>query len=366
MIIPCGSAKLNHKAPAGELYVGPYHRSCREAADALTAEGGTVLVLSARYGLVTLDQEIEPYNLRMGQLGSVTVEQLREQARDLGVDAAENVIILGGEAYTNAALQVWPQAATPLAGLSGMGYQRQYLAQVAALPPGSPLPSASDSAGSDTALQEMIDGFDGRVMIGHVGNPSPAPAPPAETAEQSGVPGKTVGGDSADQPPAAAEGDGYGTADFFDAHGLPQPERVPAAPPQDDQAAQAEAEEPAGVPDGQMTVNEAQPEEPAGQDPAREDSGRERLTSADGRLTFTLQVVPADADFHQEAVEGYQQLRSELASVVEAKDEQTAQTAAEQAAQLARWRRTYKAANGLEPFRPLPALRLSKREDAPG
>ena len=339
---PCGSAKLDHKAPAGELYVGPYHRSCRDAADALTAEGGTVLILSARYGLVTLDQEIEPYDLRMGQLGSVTVEQLREQARDLGADAAENVIILGGEAYTNAALQVWPQAATPLAGLSGMGYQRQYLAEVAALPPGSPLPqpSASDSAGSDTALQEMIDGFDGRVVIGHVGNKSPAPAPPAETAEQSGAPAKTDGDDSTDQPPAAAEGDGYGTADLFDAHGLPQPERVPAAPAQDDQAAQTETEGPAGVPAGQMTVNEVQPEEPAAPAPTREESGRERLTSADGRLTFTLQVVPADADFRQEAVEGYQRLRSELASIVDAKDEQAAQTAAEQAAQLARWRRT--------------------------
>ncbi|MGY1548261.1 DUF6884 domain-containing protein [Streptomyces sp. MN6] len=366
VIIPCGSAKLGHKAPAGELYVGPYHRSCREAADALTAEGGTVLVLSARYGLVSLDQEIEPYDLRMGQLGSVTVEQLREQARDLGVDAAENVIILGGEAYTNAALQVWPQAATPLAGLSGMGYQRQYLAKVAALPPGSPLPqpSAAGSAGSDTALQEMIDDFDGRVLIGHVGNPSPAPTPATEPAGPSGVPAETDDGESTDQPPAAAEGDGYGTADFFDAHGLPQPERVPAAPAQDDQA--VEAEEPAGVPAGQMTLNEAQPEEPADQVPAREDSGRERLTSADGQLTFTLQVVPADAGFHQEAVKGYQRLRSELAAVVEAKDEQAAQTAEEQAAQLARWRRTYKAANGLEPFRPLPALRLTRQEDAPG
>ncbi|WP_055689450.1 DUF6884 domain-containing protein, partial [Streptomyces prasinus] len=132
VVIPCGSAKLDHKAPAGELYVGPYHRSCREAADALTADGGTVLILSALHGFVTLGQEIEPYDLRMGQLGSVTVEQLREQARELGVDGAQEVVILAGETYTDAALQVWPDAATPLAGLGGMGYQRQYLAALAA------------------------------------------------------------------------------------------------------------------------------------------------------------------------------------------------------------------------------------------
>jgi hypothetical protein len=53
------------------------------------------------------------------------------------------------------------------------------------------------------------------------------------------------------------------------------------------------------------------------------------------------------------------------AAVVAAKDEQAAQTPAERADQLARWRRTYKATNRLEPFRPLPALRLTKRATVP-
>ncbi|PVC80376.1 hypothetical protein DBP19_36605 [Streptomyces sp. CS090A] len=131
VIIPCGSAKLDRKAAAGELYVGAYHQSCREAADALTADGGTVLILSALYGLVSLDQEIEPYDLQMGQLGSVVTEKLREQARELGVDGAQKVVILAGEKYAAAALEVWPDAATPLAGLGGMGYQRQHLAMLA-------------------------------------------------------------------------------------------------------------------------------------------------------------------------------------------------------------------------------------------
>ncbi|MFD5570422.1 hypothetical protein [Streptomyces cadmiisoli] len=46
VVIPCGGAKLGHAAPAGHLYVGGYHRACRRAADALTARGGTVLLLS--------------------------------------------------------------------------------------------------------------------------------------------------------------------------------------------------------------------------------------------------------------------------------------------------------------------------------
>ncbi|WP_327596941.1 DUF6884 domain-containing protein [Streptomyces chartreusis] len=132
VVIPCGGAKQAQAAPAGELYTGGYHRACRRAADALTAQGGTTLVLSALHGLVTLDQVLEPYDLRMGQPGSVTPARLAEQARALGLDRATDVTVLGGAAYTAAALTVWPQAATPLAGLGGMGYQLQALAAIAA------------------------------------------------------------------------------------------------------------------------------------------------------------------------------------------------------------------------------------------
>ncbi|MEU5163392.1 DUF6884 domain-containing protein [Streptomyces sp. NPDC020875] len=311
VIIPCGSAKLDRKAAAGELYVGPYHRSCREAADALTADGGTVLILSALYGLVTLDQEIEPYDLRMGQLGSVTVEKLREQARELGVDGAQEVVILAGETYTAAALEVWPDAATPLAGLGGLGYQRQYLSMLAKRAPGEPIPQ------------------------------------PAGNTDE------------------AADGDGYGTGDLFDEFGVPQPGRVPA-PPQDGPDPEEETDE-TGVPGGQMTVDEVQPDTaPADQGAITRDDGRVRLTSADGQLTFTLLEVPADAGLAPQAVEGYQRRLAEFTAVVETKNEQTAQTPDEQAERLARWRHTYKGDNGLEPFRPLPSLRLTPRTDSPG
>jgi hypothetical protein len=71
-------------APAGELYVGSYHRACRAAADALTEGGGTVLVLSARYGLVPLDQVLEPYDLTFSDRGAATDLYLQAQARKLG------------------------------------------------------------------------------------------------------------------------------------------------------------------------------------------------------------------------------------------------------------------------------------------
>ncbi|POX58841.1 hypothetical protein C3492_35505 [Streptomyces sp. Ru62] len=171
------------------------------------------------------------------------------------------------------------------------------------------------------------------------------------------------------EPTPEQDSDGYGTANLYEEFGLAPPERILGPAPQDEPETDTEGDGD-GIPDGQMTVEEVQPEAaPARHDTASAgaaDDGRERLTSADGRLTFTLLAVPADAGFHQEAVEDYQRRRSEFAAVVAVKDEQATQTPAEQADQLARWRRTYKAANRLAPFRPLPPLSLTHQQDAPG
>lgn len=129
VVVPCAASKLNVAAEAGKLYTGSYHKACRAAAEVLTAAGGTVLVLSARYGFLLLDQVIEPYELRMGDPDSITAEQLRIQARALGVEGAKNVTVLAGAAYTAAARSVWSAATAPLTGL-GIGRQLQTLVRL--------------------------------------------------------------------------------------------------------------------------------------------------------------------------------------------------------------------------------------------
>lgn len=122
VVIPCSGPKLDHAAPAGELYTGSLHTHARRTADTLTAHGGTVLVLSALHGFVPLDQVIEPYDHTWKDAGSVTVEELRSQAAELGLTDAEVVLLTPGQ-YTQRAAAVWPQASTPLAQL-GIGRQR--------------------------------------------------------------------------------------------------------------------------------------------------------------------------------------------------------------------------------------------------
>ncbi|MGJ3558932.1 DUF6884 domain-containing protein [Streptomyces sp. INA 01156] len=102
VVIPCAARKLGHPAPAGELYVGSYHRACRAAADQLTTSGGTVLILSGRYGLVPPSMVLQPYDTRIGDARSVSTDKLREQAGELGVDQAQDVTVLAGRVYAEA------------------------------------------------------------------------------------------------------------------------------------------------------------------------------------------------------------------------------------------------------------------------
>lgn len=127
VVIGCGAAKLDRPAPAADLYVGSYFRLALAAAQQL-ADRDDVLVLSALHGLLGLGDVVAPYDLTMGQPGSVTAQQLAEQAAARG-QLARPVLALCSSRYAAMLQQVWSDVATPLAGL-GIGYQRQVLARL--------------------------------------------------------------------------------------------------------------------------------------------------------------------------------------------------------------------------------------------
>ncbi|MFE1270594.1 DUF6884 domain-containing protein [Streptomyces sp. NPDC058758] len=106
--------------PAGELYVGDYHRSLRGAADALT-DPSLVFIASALHGLVPLAQPLHPYDVRVGEERAVTAEKMGQHTARLGLDDAD-VIFLGGKEYADLLRPSVPHLYAPLAG--GMGIQR--------------------------------------------------------------------------------------------------------------------------------------------------------------------------------------------------------------------------------------------------
>ncbi|MFJ6943281.1 hypothetical protein ACISU4_01235 [Streptomyces wuyuanensis] len=85
--MPCSAAKLatTVPVPAADLYVGLFHRLCRRAAHAIAGRAGTVLVPLCGPRLRAFDEPLAPYELRMGEPGSVRPDPLRAQAGCLGL-----------------------------------------------------------------------------------------------------------------------------------------------------------------------------------------------------------------------------------------------------------------------------------------
>ncbi|MFE7332560.1 DUF6884 domain-containing protein [Streptomyces sp. NPDC057565] len=135
VVVSCGGRKSTTnqdvKIPAGDLYTGSYHRAARRAAEALSQGGqrARALILSAMWGLVSLHEPIAPYDLKAGEEGTVTGDQLRRQAAALGINEA-HVTVLGGRAYVDLARHVWPDLTAPLEGSRGIGDHLARLADI--------------------------------------------------------------------------------------------------------------------------------------------------------------------------------------------------------------------------------------------
>lgn len=144
-MVPCGGRKLQRPAPAGELYVGSYHRACRRAAAVLSLR--RTLILSARHGLVGLEDVLAPYDTIFGDPDAVTPDHVAAQADQRGLRAVAGVVVLAGRRYVAATRLAWPHALDPLAGSRGIGEQLARLAEIARLGPDAlPWPAAQPIA----------------------------------------------------------------------------------------------------------------------------------------------------------------------------------------------------------------------------
>jgi hypothetical protein len=128
-VVACGYRKAAAPAPAGELYVGPYVRAAMRWARSVTDR---VYILSALHGLVPEGRVLAPYDLRLGQPGSITPDRLRAQAIELAVADEPDVAVAGGMDYVRLARAVWPWARAPFSAESGVRGQGYAMAAMAA------------------------------------------------------------------------------------------------------------------------------------------------------------------------------------------------------------------------------------------
>jgi len=125
IIVACGSKKRNEPSRARDLYAGPYFRAALSYALAVSP-ARDVFILSAKYGLLGLNDEIEPYDVAIGDPGAIMSKELSDQAEVFGL-LRERVTVLGGARYVKFCRKVWRDIEAPLEGKGGIGTQIAWL-----------------------------------------------------------------------------------------------------------------------------------------------------------------------------------------------------------------------------------------------
>lgn len=128
ILIACCKRKAKEKLPASKLYQGDLF--CKSLAYAKGIHPASIYILSAKYGLVGLEDEIEPYDTT---LNSMPVSKRREwssgvlgqlsQIADLQHD---RFTILAGKRYREELIPHLSYVDIPLEGL-GIGKQLRWL-----------------------------------------------------------------------------------------------------------------------------------------------------------------------------------------------------------------------------------------------
>jgi len=128
VLISCGSKKLSRPAKAKDLYISPLFRMNLKYAHQFSPQ--QVYILSAKYGLLRLDDKIEPYDVTLNEM---SVSEQRNWANKVVLQLQEYCdlendyfIILAGEKYRQYLLPHFKFYEVPLAGLT-IGKQLQFL-----------------------------------------------------------------------------------------------------------------------------------------------------------------------------------------------------------------------------------------------
>ena len=128
VLISCVSKKISHKAKAKDLYVSTLFKLSLEYAE--TLEPDEIFVLSAKYGLLDLDREIEPYeqtliNMRTSEV-QAWADKVLGQLKKLCILDETEFTFLAGKKYREYLMPHFKNTKIPLEGLA-IGRQVQRL-----------------------------------------------------------------------------------------------------------------------------------------------------------------------------------------------------------------------------------------------
>lgn len=122
IIITCGSKKCITPTIASRMYIGSHFKNCLRWARSKT-DDNNILILSAKYGLLRLNQKIEYYDLKMGDRGCIGFNEVKKQALFLKI-LDEQILSTAGKEYRLVLDKVFKDIKYPFFNLS-LGYMAQ-------------------------------------------------------------------------------------------------------------------------------------------------------------------------------------------------------------------------------------------------
>lgn len=128
VLISCVSKKLNHKSKAQDLYISQLFQKNLQYAKSLNPD--KIFILSAKYGLLRLNEEIEPYDKTLNKMRSNEIKEwansVLNQLKKLTNLENDEFIFLAGNNYRRFLLPYLKHYKIPMLGLS-IGKQLQWL-----------------------------------------------------------------------------------------------------------------------------------------------------------------------------------------------------------------------------------------------
>lgn len=128
VLIACVKSKRDHKSLAKDLYVSDLFSKCLQYAESI--EHDAIFILSAKHGLLGLNESIEPYDETLTTMSARErrdwADRVMLQLRQVADTTKDRFIFLAGERYREHLEPHLPQHHVPLKGL-GIGRQLQFL-----------------------------------------------------------------------------------------------------------------------------------------------------------------------------------------------------------------------------------------------
>ncbi|PIU24535.1 hypothetical protein COT12_00510 [Candidatus Berkelbacteria bacterium CG08_land_8_20_14_0_20_39_8] len=128
VLISCVSKKLNHKSKAQDLYVSPLFQKNIRYAKSLNPD--KIFILSAKYGLLNLTDEVEPYDKTLNKMTSNEIKEwanlVLKQLQKVSDINKDEFVFLAGNNYRKFLLPHIKNYKIPMLGL-GIGKQLKWL-----------------------------------------------------------------------------------------------------------------------------------------------------------------------------------------------------------------------------------------------